>query len=85
MNRRDRPAPVVAIFAKSPEPGKVKTRLTPALHSREAADLYRALLQDTLAAAEAFGGEAVVAFTPQAARRPLERLLGGHRTLIPQG
>lgn len=79
------PRPVVAVFAKAPEPGRVKTRLTPVLHAREAADLYRALLQDTLSIVERFGGETVVAFTPHVARRPLERLLGSHRRLLAQG
>ncbi len=38
----------LVVFAKVPVPGHVKTRLTPYLSGREAADLYRAFLLDSL-------------------------------------
>ncbi|HKB15178.1 MAG TPA: glycosyltransferase, partial [Planctomycetota bacterium] len=41
-------AMLLAVFAKAPEPGKVKTRLCPPLSPEGAASLYRALLGDTL-------------------------------------
>src|SRR5262245_38938676 len=41
----------LAVFAKTPEPGRVKTRLSPALPPDLACDLYRAMLRDTLEAA----------------------------------
>lgn len=37
------------VFAKWPEPGRVKTRLTPALTPKQAARLYEAFLRDGLA------------------------------------
>jgi rSAM/selenodomain-associated transferase 1 len=74
----------VAIFAKAPIPGQVKTRLTPALRPEEAADLYRALLLDTIDVVESTGARVVVAFTPANDRRHLERLLGGRRRLLVQ-
>jgi uncharacterized protein len=40
---------VLAVFAKAPLPGKVKTRLAPALAPEEGAELYRCMLLDTLA------------------------------------
>jgi rSAM/selenodomain-associated transferase 1 len=40
----------LGIFAKDPRPGKVKTRLCPPLRPSEAAGLYRASLQETVAA-----------------------------------
>lgn len=43
----------LAVFARWPIPGQVKTRLSPALPPALACDLYRALLADTLAAAAA--------------------------------
>ncbi len=44
---------VLVLFAKEPIPGKVKTRMTPPFSARQAAELYQALLQDTLAASQA--------------------------------
>ena len=40
---------VLAIFAKTPLPGRVKTRLAPQLSAEEGAELYRCMLLDTLA------------------------------------
>jgi uncharacterized protein len=39
----------LGIFAKEPTPGRVKTRLCPPLSATEAADLYRASLEETVA------------------------------------
>lgn len=74
----------MAIFARTPEPGRVKSRLIPVLRAREAAELYEALLLDTVEVAESCA-RTVVAFTPSGGRRVLERLLGGHRRFLPQG
>lgn len=79
------PRPVVVIFARAPVAGAVKTRLTPVLHAREAADLARALLVDTVEVVERARFETLVAFTPASGRRALERLLGRRRRLVPQG
>ena len=38
--------PGLLLFARTPERGKVKTRLVPPLSEPEALDLYRAFLQD---------------------------------------
>jgi rSAM/selenodomain-associated transferase 1 len=43
-----RPARVVVVFAKRPEPGAVKTRMCPPLSPEEAALLYAAMLDDVL-------------------------------------
>jgi hypothetical protein len=48
----------LALFARWPEPGRVKTRLSPALPAALACDLYRALLADALAAAAASPADA---------------------------
>jgi uncharacterized protein len=45
---------LLAVFAKAPEPGKVKTRLCPPLTHGEAAALYGAFLGDTLERMGAF-------------------------------
>lgn len=41
----------IAVFARWPAPGRVKTRLSPALPESPACDLYRGMLGDALAAA----------------------------------
>jgi len=45
----------VAIFAKTPLPGQVKTRLAPRLSPEQGADLYRCMLLDTLARVQTLG------------------------------
>lgn len=40
--------PALAIFAKMPVPGQVKTRLLPSLSPEQSADLYRCMLLDTV-------------------------------------
>ncbi|MBI5504884.1 MAG: TIGR04282 family arsenosugar biosynthesis glycosyltransferase [Deltaproteobacteria bacterium] len=44
------PLGILYVFAKEPEPGRVKTRLCPPLTSQQAADLAEAFLVDMLAA-----------------------------------
>lgn len=55
--------PALLVFAKVPEPGRVKTRLSPPLSSEDAAHLYEAFLRDALdryaALGRARGGPAV--------------------------
>lgn len=47
----------LAIFARWPIPGRVKSRLSPALPAPLACELYRAMLDDTLSAGSAGGAE----------------------------
>ena len=57
--------PVLAVFAKAPRPGAVKTRLTPPLSPEVAANFYAAMLEDTLRESARAGehfGFAVVLF-----------------------
>ena len=53
--------PALIVFAKAPEPGRVKTRLCPPLTPVQAADLYAAFLGDALDAYAQFGREEGVA------------------------
>ncbi len=59
---------LLVIFAKSPRPGDVKTRMCPPLTPREAAGLYAAMLEDVMAesarAANELGLEVLVALAP---------------------
>lgn len=63
------PRSAVAIMAKAPRPGAVKTRLCPPLAPAAAADLYRCFLLDTAARVAALeGARAVIAYAPADAR-----------------
>ena len=69
------------MFAKVPEPGRVKTRLCPPLSPEQAAALYDAFLRDALdryaALGAAAGGPAVRLYLGGAAREPAD--------LVPDG
>lgn len=68
-------ATIVVVMAKLPEPGKTKTRLCPRLTPDEAADLYEALLGDTLDLVSGLRGPAVaVAVSPPRAIEQMARL-----------
>ena len=54
--RGARDVPVVVIMAKQPREGGTKTRLCPPLTPGEAADLYRALLRDTVSLVQGLPG-----------------------------
>ena len=64
----------ILVFARAPEPGKVKTRLATQIGDEAAAKLYGAMLQDTLAIAQKAAreneGEAVLCYTPDNAFAP---------------
>jgi len=74
----------VAIMAKAPWPGAVKTRLCPPLLAAEAAELYRCFLVDKISAVQALvGARPVVAFTPDEAQAEFAALAPDF-TLVPQ-
>ena len=52
----------LAVFARIPVPGQVKTRLSPALPPELSAQLYRAMLADAFEVAMAVGAERVAVF-----------------------
>lgn len=75
----------IAIFAKSPVRGTVKTRLCPPLTPEQATELYRAFLLDTMhVISEVDGIEPGVLFTPDGARDDFEGLAPSHFFLVPQ-
>ncbi|MGH7387961.1 MAG: TIGR04282 family arsenosugar biosynthesis glycosyltransferase [Candidatus Rokuibacteriota bacterium] len=74
----------VAIMAKAPVAGAVKTRLMPPLTAAEAAHLYRAFLLDKIEQVRALeDAHAVVAYTPLEASGVFEELAPGFE-LLPQ-
>ena len=65
----------VAIMAKAPRAGAVKTRLCPPLSPREAAALARGFLRDRIAQVrDVTGASPVIAYTPTSERDLFERL-----------
>ena len=74
----------ILFFVKFPEPGRVKTRLTPPLTPREAADLYRCMVLDHLDTLDALDIPAMVCFTPATSRERFIDWLGEDRTYLPQ-
>jgi len=74
-----RGASVVVVMAKRPVPGKTKTRLCPPLTPLEAAELYEALLRDTIGLVSSLRGiELAIAITPRTA-------VGHMGTFAPRG
>ena len=74
----------VAIMAKAPSPGAVKTRLCPPLLEAEAAALYRCFLADKIAAVQTLSGaRPVIAYTPDDAHAEFATLAPDF-TLVPQ-
>jgi rSAM/selenodomain-associated transferase 1 len=74
----------VAIMAKAPRPGAVKTRLCPPLLAAEAAALYRCFLLDKIAAVQALSGvRPMMAYTPDEAQAEFA-VLAPDFALVPQ-
>jgi len=76
----------VAIMAKAPSAGGVKTRLTPPLTAAQAADLYRCFLLDKIDQVRTLSDvEPVVAYTPAEAREVFAALAPGFTLLAQRG
>jgi rSAM/selenodomain-associated transferase 1 len=75
----------VAIMAKVPAPGRVKTRLCPPLTPLQAADLARCFLQDRVEQISGIESAALLlAFTPADGADEVARLLPRRMRLVPQ-
>ncbi|WP_440949792.1 TIGR04282 family arsenosugar biosynthesis glycosyltransferase [Methanosphaerula subterraneus] len=75
----------IAVMAKEPAPGRVKTRLCPPLSPREAADLYGAFLTDTLALVAGTGVKGFIACDPDKAGAFFRDRAPSGMACIPQG
>jgi hypothetical protein len=75
----------IAVMAKAPMAGHVKTRLVPPLTREEAAELYRCLLLDKIRQVGTLSGvDPYLAYTPAEARAQMASLAPQDFTLIPQ-
>lgn len=76
----------LAIMAKVPQPGEVKTRLCPPLTDAEAAGLYHCFLLDTIAKARTLTGiSPVLAYTPADRKGFFATLAPDFTLLLQQG
>ena len=68
----------IVVFARAPEPGRVKTRLAAAIGDGAALEIYRWLLEHTLAVVRTNPDcEVEVRFTPTGAAELMEQCVGG--------
>jgi rSAM/selenodomain-associated transferase 1 len=75
---------VLGLFAKRPDPGKVKTRLATETSPEWAARVADALLRDTLNKLARINVSRVLAFAPADARSYFSELVQDHFALVPQ-
>lgn len=79
------PKSAVAIMAKAPWPGQVKTRLCPPLSYEEAAELYRVFLLDKIEQVKTLKGAApVISYTPAEAKAVFGDLAPSNFALVLQ-
>jgi uncharacterized protein len=78
---RDR---VLVIMAKAPRPGAVKTRLTSSLPVHAVTELYRCLLEDTVALAKSLTAVEVAVLCPASDVDELARVLGSTVKIVAQ-
>ena len=79
------PEPALIVFARAPEPGRVKTRLVPLLGERGAARLHAQLVEKTLLTAQAAEiGEVVLYCSPGTKGKFFQQMRKRFR-LLPQG
>ena len=78
----------LAVMTKAPQPGLVKTRLTPPLSPEEAAGLNTCFLRDTAAAiaetADGARAQGIGVYTPVGAERAYAAILPPEFALVPQ-
>ncbi len=73
------------IFAKSPIPGKVKTRLIPHITPTKAAEIYEAFIADTISTVLKLKCEKItVAYSPIYSEKTFQRLCGQSVDYLPQ-
>lgn len=81
LPRQDR---TLVIMAKAPRPGTVKTRLSQSLPLAAVTELYRCLLQDTIALAKSLTGVELAIMCPASDCDELANFLGGSVRVLAQ-
>lgn len=76
------PTTAIMVFARAPVPGRVKTRLIPALGEEGAAELHAALLQQTLKTASQLEDSAIQLYCQPDTHHPLFRQAADRYKLI---
>lgn len=74
----------LVIMAKAPRPGRVKTRLAQSLPVEAVTDLYRCLLDDTMALARSLGSVQAALMCPALDVEELARFVQGALEVVPQ-
>jgi len=72
------------VFTKYPSPGKVKTRLMPALTKTQACELYKGLAEATLKKARKTGKDIIVCYYPSGSLKAFNNWLGNGVRYMPQ-
>jgi rSAM/selenodomain-associated transferase 1 len=75
---------VLVIMAKAPRPGTVKTRLLRSIPAEAVTDLYRCLLDDTMALAHSLSGVKVAVMCPASDVQELAQLAGLATAIVAQ-
>src|SRR5271169_531381 len=75
---------MLVIMAKAPRPGMVKTRLAQSLSADAVADLYRCLLNDTIAMVRSLRSVKVAIMCPASDVEELVQLAGGETGVVAQ-
>src|SRR5271169_252156 len=74
----------LVVMAKAPRPGMVKTRLAQSLPVEAVTELYRCLLDDTIALAQSLGTVEVAIMCPASDVEDLTRLARGSVAIVAQ-
>src|ERR1700730_17285203 len=75
---------MLVIMAKAPKPGVVKTRLAQSLPLEAVVELYRCLLEDTMALARSLGDVDVAIMCPASDVEDLSRVVGDSIPILAQ-
>lgn len=85
FSKANLPPRTLAIFAKYPSPGGVKSRLAEKSSPQWAADIARVFLCDLLGRFQDLEARRLVLFSPEERARSFQTLVGEHYQLVPQG